>query len=172
MKLETLQTKLTESLRADKLHSAAKLIVEARTEHFLGKDGNPDYAGHSYSYRQWYSEVINSLGLPQDERRKLLGNMRFHVGNELRSIVPASELEDAGLLAVSPKQRGQMNYKGRSRPHQLFNSRTRLHEEDEIHQVSEYLENLARRLDPSEMAESSRSELEKAVRHLLARATR
>lgn len=171
MKLETLQTKLTESLRAGELQSAAKLIVEARKDHFMTGDGSPDLSGRSYAYRQWFADAVNALNPSAEEKTKLLGRLRFHTGNELRSKVPASELKEAGLLAVSPAQRGKQNYEQRSAPYRVLRSGTRIKNEAEIAEICKVLSALTRRIDGRTLAESSRTRLltelaalEKAVR--------
>ena len=171
MSLEAIQQALEKYLRTDDLHAAANVVVEARSEYFLTADGSPDYGGRSYAYRQWYGSVVDTLNLSDSDRRKLLGNMRFHVGNALREALSPEELREAGLLVESPVKRGKRNYENRSAPYRVVTSHTKLSSEEEIHKVSELIEKLSRRLDPSEMAESSRSELEKAVRHLLSRVT-
>lgn len=159
MKLENLQQKLTDVLRQGDLHAAAELIVKARQNHFITADGSPDYGGRSYAYRQWFADAVNALNLPNKERMKLLGRLRFHAGNELRSVVPASELKSAGLLTVSPVQRGKQNYEQRSAPYRVLRGGRRITDADEVAEVCKVLSALAKRIDGRRLTDASRARL-------------
>lgn len=167
MNLDQIQTSLTKALADHDYHQAAQLVVEARRDHFLTVDGSPDLQGRSYAYRQWYGEAVDAVGLKEDERTKLLGRMRFHIGNALRDSLTADELTSAGLLQVSPVKRGKANYEQRSMPHRIVTGTHRLSSDEEIDQLCEFLHGITTRLDPSNMAEASRYELVATTKALL-----
>lgn len=54
---------------------------------------------------------MGSAGLSDKDRKKVVGLLRYHVGNELRERVGTAELERCGLQSDSPKQR-VLNAKG------------------------------------------------------------
>lgn len=166
MTLTEVQNSLTAYLKAEDLKAAANVIVEARTEYFMDANGNPDYAGRTYAYRQWYGEAVDSLSLPADTRRKLLGKMRFHVGIALREAVPREALEDAGLQADSPNERNHRQYQARSKPYNVFSARKRL-EDDQAKEAARLLAEFARHINPADLTSSTRIELREAIENLL-----
>ena len=166
MDLETIQDRLVKALKANEMREAARWVVQARSEHFLTKEGLPDYSGRSWEYRSWFSDVTNSLNLPDPERARLMSRLRFHVGNRLRDEVREEELADAGLLKVSPAQRGKSNYEHRSLPYRIVTSGKKLTTDEEIAQVTEILYSIGVRLDTSNVSDDVRNELKATVADL------
>ena len=151
------------------MHEAARWVVQARSEHFLTKEGLPDYSGRSWEYRSWFSDVTNSLDLSDLERSRLMSRLRFHVGNHLRNEVREEELAEAGLLKVSPAQRGKRNYEHRSLPYRIITSGRKLTTDEEIAQVTEILYSLSVRLDTSKVSKATRHELKETLADLAKR---
>lgn len=85
------------------LKQLAALLVDLRS--LYTRNGMPDWSGRSFEYRAQVSWIMNSAGLLDEDRAKIIGLLRYHVGNELRERVPEEELLAAGLKAASPKQR-------------------------------------------------------------------
>lgn len=98
----------------------AELIVQARLEHFIRPNGDPDYMGKSYSYRTWFGELLDSLNLGE-ERDKLASRIRYSTGNALRRILTEDQLKDAGLKPISPRDRSSMTYRKISGPYMKLN---------------------------------------------------
>ena len=172
MDLQTIQDHLVKALRANELREAARWVVQARSEHFLTKEGLPDYSGRSWAYRTWFSDVTNSLNLPDPERARLMARLRFHVGNHLRDEVREEELSEAGLLAVSPVERGRRYFERRSSPYRIISSDKRLYSDAEIEEVCEILHRISTRLDINKISKSSLHELQAAVEDMRARTIR
>lgn len=162
MNLEQLGTALTDTLRSGDEARAADLIVEARTNHFIDQKGNADLPGRSYAYRQWFGQALDQLNLSAEDRSKLTGRLRFRVGNGLRRVASAEELKDAGLLAVSPIQRGKRNYENRSAPYRAVRGTGRLDDED-VAGVCEVLSGLTDRVEKSALSSTQRKRLMREI---------
>lgn len=89
--------------RTVSLKQLASILVDIRAMH--ERNGMPDWAGRSFEYRAQVSKIMRSAGLSDSDRKKVIGLLRYHVGNELRERVSAEELLKAGLKPESPKQR-------------------------------------------------------------------
>lgn len=167
--LKAYEAQIQKLLREKNLPSekrAAGLLAEVRINHFMSNDGSPDYQGRSWAYRTWFGELLDSLNLSADDRTKLQGRLRFHTGNALREKVPAEELEAHGLKRVSPMQRGKANYEQRSTPHRILRSGQRLSSNEELEDVTEILEGLARRIDTNNADPRTIKRLKKVVHEL------
>lgn len=143
-----MQQELTELLsKADVLSikQAARVVVEARENHFLASTGIPDYAGRSYAWRQWYGNILSEVTQDHDVKAKLTARMRFHVGNVLRETLTDEQLQDAGLKKIAPKQRSNEDYYRRSGLYRLMQSNKPLTSEevdDLIGAVADIMERL------------------------------
>jgi hypothetical protein len=90
--------------RSPEFRRVADILVELRSRYTTG-DGTPDWAGNSFAYRQIVADIYSHAGLPADGQSSIKASIRYHVGNALRERVNAEELEDAGLIAETPRQR-------------------------------------------------------------------
>jgi hypothetical protein len=93
-----------EETKADVLKALAKVVVALRAN-FRTSDGDVDWSGRSWDYRQAVGEMYASAGVPPDSQSNIQASLRYHVGNLLREAVPAQDLEAAGLRTDSPKER-------------------------------------------------------------------
>jgi hypothetical protein len=96
-------TRLDET-KTDVLKALAKVVVALRS-HFRTTEGDVDWSGRSWDYRQTVSAMYEASGIPPDSESNIQASLRYHVGNPLREVVPAEQLESAGLLTKSPKER-------------------------------------------------------------------
>ncbi|MFF5793668.1 hypothetical protein ACFY5D_16605 [Paeniglutamicibacter sp. NPDC012692] len=124
----------------DNLKAIAKLIVEARQDHFTNKVGDPDLKGQSWAYRQWAKEAFLD-----GEDSSLAARVRFHTGNALREIVPAEQLKEAGLLPSSPKERSKKVNNSIANLNHIINGGGKL-SPDELPQALEILAKLSKRI--------------------------
>lgn len=99
---------------------AARLVVEARLNYFTRPDGSVDYQGKSMAFRKWIGKVYDDLGLEGSERIKVASSLRYAIGNVLREVLSAHELEESGLLKTSPKERGKAAYDNVASPYNLL----------------------------------------------------
>jgi hypothetical protein len=86
------------------LKNLAEVVVDIRSQ-FYDESGDVDWQGASYEYRKFMEALYDDAGIPPDSKSNLQAALRYHVGNALRERVTVSELERAGLLAASPKER-------------------------------------------------------------------
>lgn len=98
----------------------AELLVEARVNFFVTPTGIPDYQGRSMSYRSWYGNILDTIGLEGGEREQFTSAMRYAVGNALRYMLTDDELDEAGLIKTSPKERGKRSYDKVAKPYHLL----------------------------------------------------
>lgn len=92
--------------RAPYLRRMAELVVELR-EHFMNAEGEPDWRGSSYAYRQSVADLWSEAGITGDERATMNGALRYHVGAALRDRLDEAELEALNLRAESPRERSR-----------------------------------------------------------------
>ena len=90
--------------RSPEFRRVADILVELRSR-YTTPDGTPDWAGNSFAYRQIVADIYSKAGLPADGQSSIKASIRYHVGNALRERINAEELEDAGLIAETPRQR-------------------------------------------------------------------
>lgn len=67
--------------------------------------GRPDWAGRSAQYRNAIYRVYREAGVPSDSHASIQGNMRYHVGNAVRTMAPREDLEALGLDPQGPRDR-------------------------------------------------------------------
>lgn len=68
-------------------------------------NGLADWAGRSRDYREAVTEVYASA--PASEVDRIKGTVRYHIGEAVRRVAPAAELEALGLTDAGPAQRGR-----------------------------------------------------------------
>lgn len=90
--------------RSELLRAAAEAVVALRREHQDPEvPGQPDWAGRSQSYREQVARLYRQAQVPPDSAPgQVQSAIRYHVGNVLRQVAPAAELEAAGLDAAGP----------------------------------------------------------------------
>lgn len=82
----------------------AEVLVEARG-HFETAEGETDWRGKTYPYRQWVREVFDEANLRGEDSKRVQSAIRYHVGAALRARLSPEDLEDAGLMPQSPRER-------------------------------------------------------------------
>lgn len=73
------------------LRRAAEMQVELR-QYFARPDGETDWLGKSYGYRQLMTETYGLAGILPSERKKLGDAVRYHVINVLRERLSPEEI--------------------------------------------------------------------------------
>ena len=96
--------RLEPRFRSPEFRRVADILVELRSR-YTTPDGTPDWAGNSFAYRQIVADIYSRAGLPADGQSSIKASIRYHVGNALRERISSNELEDAGLIAETPRQR-------------------------------------------------------------------
>lgn len=86
------------------LRGVADLLVDLRALH-TGTDGETDWAGKSYAYRDAVRDIYAGAGLPADSSDSTKTALRYHVGNVLRERLTPDELVSAGLSRLDPRDR-------------------------------------------------------------------
>lgn len=86
------------------LKDLARVVVDLR-QRFHTEDGRTDWAGRSHAYREAVARIYHEAGVPPDSLDGMQAALRYHVGNVLREVAPADELEDLGLKAKTPVER-------------------------------------------------------------------
>jgi hypothetical protein len=82
----------------------ADTLVEARS-HFADSDGNTDWRGKTYPYRQWVREIFDDANLRGEDSKRVQSAIRYHVGSSLRARLGEEEAERLGLIPQSPRER-------------------------------------------------------------------
>ena len=96
-----------ERSRTDVLKDLARVVVGIRSQ-FADGNGNPDWAGRSWDYRSFISEMYSSAGVPPDSQGRVQSALRYHVGVLLRETLNSSELSAAGLLPAASSKRPRL----------------------------------------------------------------
>lgn len=96
--------KTDQGARSPITKALAEVLVEARG-HFTTAEGDADWNGRTYAYRRWVREVFDEAHLRGEDSKRLQAAIRYHVGSVLREQLSAEELEDAGLIPQTPKER-------------------------------------------------------------------
>lgn len=97
--------------------SAAQALVSLRQ--LYDHEGRTDWTGRSVEYRDAIEALYRQAEVPPDSESPIQAKVRYHVGNVLREVAPADELEALGLSVAGPKGRAQQNRAaggGRRRP--------------------------------------------------------
>lgn len=77
----------------------------ALREQYIDTEGAPDWSGRSYAYRQKVGQILDDARVPKDERQRVRAAIAYHVGNVLRTVLSAEELDNLGLRPLSPRDR-------------------------------------------------------------------
>ena len=85
--------------------AAAQAIVQLRQGFKV--DGATDWTGRSVEYRDVVERLYRQAEVPPDSESPIQAKVRYHVGNVLREVAPAAELEALGLAVAGPKDRAQ-----------------------------------------------------------------
>ena len=90
--------------RTQYLREIAERLVDLR-ELFTTDQGDPDWRGQSWEYRQAVSEVYEMAGVKSDQLVTVAAAIRYHIGNVLRDRLDPDDLANIGLTKVSPRER-------------------------------------------------------------------
>lgn len=82
---------------------AASSIIELRQ--LFEHQGMPDWTGRSLEYRDVIERLYRQAEVPPDSESNMQAKIRYHVGNVLRDVAPADELQQLGLSVAGPKTR-------------------------------------------------------------------
>ncbi|MFI7069536.1 hypothetical protein [Micromonospora sediminicola] len=90
--------------RTELYRAIANASVDLR-EHFLTENGEPDWAGKSWGYREYLRERYSEAGYTRDEARPVQSSVRYHVSIRVRERLTPEEVEDLGLRAENITER-------------------------------------------------------------------
>src|SRR5690606_24126777 len=77
----------------------------------------PDWGARSQAYRDCIYQVYRDAGLPSDSVGSMQANLRYHIGNALRQMAPAEDLEALGMDPAGPQERAKRyRKKAKERP--------------------------------------------------------
>lgn len=82
------------------LKNIATVVVAMRQQH-------DDWLGRKQEYRDDVAEMYRMANIPPDSKDRIQSAVRWHIGNLLRDVLPAQELEALVLNAKSPLKRLQ-----------------------------------------------------------------
>jgi hypothetical protein len=112
------------------LRRLALCVIKLRS-YYRTADGEVDWRGRSWEYRQAAEALYAEAGVPPDSASGIQSALRYHVGNYLRELVEPAQLAAVGLLPTSPRERIQVQREEAhavlelARPADLPHSRTR-----------------------------------------------
>lgn len=78
--------------------------VTAR-ERFLNSDGEPDWHGRTYGYREWVREVFALANIPAGDKNRVSAAVRYHVPTALRERLGREKIAELGLDSRLPSER-------------------------------------------------------------------
>jgi hypothetical protein len=90
--------------RTDALTGLAEALIALRST-FRTNDGDVDWRGRSWDYRQHVGGLYERAGVSEGDRQHIQAAVRYHVGNKLRESLTPEQLENADMLTTSPKDR-------------------------------------------------------------------
>ncbi|MFD6638341.1 hypothetical protein ACFWDN_21270 [Micromonospora chalcea] len=90
--------------RTELYRTIANASVDLR-EHFLTPEGNPDWAGRTWAYREYVRERYSEAGYSREEARPVQTSVRYHVSVRVRERLTPEEVEDLGLRAENITER-------------------------------------------------------------------
>lgn len=102
--------------------SLAKVLVEARS-HFTDAEGEADWKGKTYPYRQWVRGVFDEANLRGEESKRVQSAIRYHVGAALRDRLSPEDLEKHGLIPQTPRERSHDRRQARAAMMNALNAR-------------------------------------------------
>jgi hypothetical protein len=124
----------------------ARVIVDVR-ENFLDDDGQVDYRGRTWAYRETAAEMFSRANVPSDKVDALQASLRYHVGNELRTRLSPEQLASHGLKVESPRDRNRAVRERTAGVVRLVRLPDNLTPEDALRSLTT-AERLLNRLDP------------------------
>lgn len=86
------------------LRQVADLLVDLRAL-YTDSDGEPDWRGKSYAYRDAVRAIYAGAGLSADTNDSTKTALRYHIGNVLRERLDEDTLKAVGLSALDPRDR-------------------------------------------------------------------
>ncbi|WP_394620963.1 hypothetical protein JNUCC0626_18270 [Lentzea sp. JNUCC 0626] len=89
------------------LKELAAATVDLREHYKLADGKRTDWAGRSPGYRASMKRVYEAAEVPEVEKVRISGALRWHTGEELRNRASAEELAEVGLSSTKPKERLQ-----------------------------------------------------------------
>ena len=96
-----------EESKTEVLRDLAVIVVRLRMLHRKA-DGSVDWSGNSWDYRKAVARMYEGAGIPPDSVDNIQASIRYHVGNVIREMAKPADLEAAGLLSASPRERLQV----------------------------------------------------------------
>lgn len=94
--------------RTELYRTIANASVDLR-EHFLTPEGEPDWAGRSWAYREYVRERYSEAGYSRDDARPVQASVRYHVSVRVRERLTPEQVEDLGLRAEDITERVRAN---------------------------------------------------------------
>lgn len=160
-----------EDERTVHLRDVAEAYIDAR-EHFYTKDGDPDWAGRSYAYRQWIRETVTLARLPQDGKQSIQAAVRYHLGNILRDRLDADTLESIGLRKESPRERSVEKRAGVSALLRLVSGGDPIENLADVLEATKAIHSALTRITPSDLPGSDAAAAKAALAEVAAEALR
>ncbi|GAB1641782.1 hypothetical protein KRMM14A1259_22050 [Krasilnikovia sp. MM14-A1259] len=111
--LRTLHRAQDEDQRTSLKRIIGELTVDLR-EYFITDDGNPDWAGRTWKYRDFMRDCYSEAGFKQDEARKVQTSVRYHVSRYIRERLSPDELASLDLKESPQADRSREAYQRRS----------------------------------------------------------
>ena len=99
--------------RTGLLRSIGEATVNLR-EFFTTNEGQPDWAGRTWTYRDFVSKLYAEAGYGKDEARTLQTTVRYHASNYLREKFTPEQLAEMGLRTESAVERSRETRKNRT----------------------------------------------------------
>jgi hypothetical protein len=93
-------------VRSTALRRLAEILVDLR-ERCLTPEGEPDWLGKTYAYRQLVGEVYSTANVPLDAINGTQSATRYHVGNVIRERLSDEDRERIGLQEAGPRDRAR-----------------------------------------------------------------
>jgi hypothetical protein len=158
-----------EDERTPHLRDVAEAYIDAR-EHFYTKDGEPDWAGRSYAYRQWIRETVTLAHLPHDGKQSIQAAVRYHLGNILRDRLDADTLESIGLRKDSPRERSVEKRAGVNALLRLVSGGAPLDNLNDVLDAAKAIHSALTRITPSDLPDSDAADAKAALADIAAEA--
>lgn len=86
--------------RTEALKKYANIVCEIRKA--MG-----DIAGTSQAYRDVVAKIYEGAGIPADSASTIQASIRYHIGNQLRTVFTPEELQAAGLSELTPLEKAR-----------------------------------------------------------------
>lgn len=136
-----------EQVDTDAMRQCAELVIDAR-EQFLTRDGDPDWRGQTYAYRQWYGDAFSLANVAPADTHRVQAALRYHVGNVLRERLDDEQLEALGLGTKSPRERSVDKRNREADVLRFFNGGPVLTDGEDIRKVFDFVALAVNRVSP------------------------